>query len=150
MRRPLLALALVSAVTGCVSPPPSGPFVEYRDGLAPTTRKVTCEANYQLVATDAPAPPGPFGEHHLRKGERVGFRREIDGSLTAVAPGYTLPLPPGAYSWQVVQSSVPSVRERQLCATREYALKAAKYTGIVALAVLAAFGVLLILILAAW
>jgi hypothetical protein len=125
-----LALAMLFALAGCVSPPPSGPFVEYRDGLAPTTRTVKCEANYVLVAKDASAAPGPFGEHHFRKGDEIGFRLESDGSLAAVAPGYTLPLPPGAYAWEVVRDSVPSSRERLWCETKRHLWTAAKITGI--------------------
>lgn len=103
---------MVFALAGCVSPPPKGAFVEYRDGQAPTTRTVKCEADYELVAKDASAAPGPFGNHRIRKGGVVGFGREANGSLTAVAPGYTLPLPPGAYSWEVVPDSVPPQSER--------------------------------------
>lgn len=123
---------MVSALAGCVSPPPQGTFVEYRADRAPDTRKVTCEATYELVAQD-PAKPEPIVRHHAVRGERLGFRREADGSATAVAPGYTFPLPPGAYSWEVVQSSVPSARERFWCEAREHSLRAAKVTGIVAL-----------------
>jgi hypothetical protein len=128
-RRPPLVLALLLAATGCVSSPPDGPLVEYRPGLPPVTRTVTCEADYTLVARDAAGAPGPFGVHHLRKGGRAGFRCEADGSLTAVAPGYTLALPPGAYAWEVVPESVPPLRERQLRAGREAVLTAAKVTG---------------------
>jgi hypothetical protein len=148
-RRPLLALALLSALTGCVSPPPDGPLVEYRPGLPPTTQKVRCEANYVLVAKDASGASGPFGEHHLKKGERVGFRCEADGSLTAIAPGYTLALPPGAYAWEVVPGSVPSLRERQLCETRAAFLTAAKVGGIVLLVALVAFAVFVVVVIIA-
>jgi len=141
----LPAIAMLFALSGCVSPPPSGPFVEYRDGLTPITRTVQCEANYVLVAKDAAAAPGPFGEHHIRKGEVIGFRRECDGSLTAVAPGYTLALPPGAYAWEVVRDSVPSLRERQWCETRQHLLTAAKIAGIT---VLVCCTTLLVLIIA--
>lgn len=143
-RIPLLALAMLFALAGCVSPPPSGPLVEYRDGQTPTTRTVQCEANYELVAKDASAAPGPFGNHHIRKGEVIGFRREANGSLTAVAPGYTLPLPPGAYSWEVVHDSVPSLRERQWCETRHHLGTAAKITGITFLACCTTLFVLII------
>lgn len=56
-RIPFLAL-LVLAPVGCVSPPPVGPFVEYRDGQTPTTRTVKCEADYALVAHDPSATGG--------------------------------------------------------------------------------------------
>jgi hypothetical protein len=120
---------MLMALAGCVSAPPSGSFVEYRDGLTPTTRTVQCEANYELVARDATAAPGPFGEHHIRKGGEVGFRREADGTLTAVAPGYRLPLPPGAYSWEIVRYSVPSTRERNWCEARQHLKTAGKVAG---------------------
>ena len=128
-RCPLVALALLSALAGCVSAPPDGPLVDYRPGLPPVTRKVTCEADYALVAKDAAAVPGPFGAHHLRKGDRIGFRCDADGSLTALAPGYALALPPGAYAWEVIPESVPPLRDRQLRASGDALLTAAKVTG---------------------
>lgn len=129
--RPTLALALLSALMGCVGPAPTGTFVECRDGLAPTTRKVTCEANYALVAKGTPAVTGSFGEHHLKKGECIGFRRAPDGSMVAVAPGHTLALPPGAYAWEVVPGSVPSQNARVWNEVRECSLVAAKVTAVV-------------------
>lgn len=72
-RRPLMVLALVSALTGCVGQVPSGPLVEYCPGQPPATRQATCEASYVLVAKDADNPPAPPGEHRLRKGDRAGF-----------------------------------------------------------------------------
>jgi hypothetical protein len=143
-RRPHFALALLLSATGCVSSPPDGPLVEYRPGLPPMTRKVTCEADYMLVARDAAAAPGPFGVHHIRKGGQAGFRCEADGSLTALAPGYTLSLPPGAYAWEVVPESVPPLRERQLRAARDAFLTAAKVTGIAVLVTAATLFVLII------
>lgn len=130
LRFPLMVFVMVFALSGCVSPPPCGSIVEYREGMSPTTRTVKCEANYELVAKDASAAPGPFGRHHIRKGGVLGFRREADGSLTAVAPGYTLPLPPGAYSWEIVGDSVPPLRERQLSETRQHLWTATKVAGI--------------------
>ena len=145
-RRSVLALALVSAVTGCVAAPPNRPLVEYHPGLTPITRPVKCPATYVLCGTD---PPGaaPLAEHHVAKGERVGFRREEDGSVSAVAPGYTLALPPGAYAWEVVRESIPPWRERAWCETRQHAATAGKTTllvvGVVCLlALLIALGML--------
>lgn len=127
-RTPLLALALLAPV-GCVSPPPPGPFVEYRDGQTPTTRTVKCEADYALVAHDPAAAVGPFGRHHVGRGGVLGFRRAADGSLNAVAPGYAVALPPGAYSWEVVADSVRPLRERQWTEARRHFETAAKVTG---------------------
>lgn len=127
-RIPLLAL-LALAPVGCVSPPPVGPFVEYRDGQTPTTRTVKCEADYALMAQDPSAALGPFGRHHVGRGGVLGFRRAADGSLTAVAPGYAVALPPGAYSWEVVPDSVPPLHERRWSEARRHFETAAKVTG---------------------
>ncbi len=130
-RRPLLALALVSALTGCVSAPPAGPIVEYRPDSSPVTGKVPCDANYTLVARDENGPRNSFGEHHLLKGEQVGFRPETDGSVTATAPGFTRVLPSGAYAWEVVPRSVPTARERWMCETGRQASTALKVACVV-------------------
>ncbi len=130
-RRPLLALALASALTGCVSAPPAGPVAEYRTGSPAATAKVACDANYAIVARDENGPRGPLGERHVRKGECVGFRPESDGSVTAIAPGYTLSLPSGSYAWEAVPGSLPTEREQRMCETRSHALRAAKVVGIV-------------------
>ncbi len=129
LRFPLPALAMILVLAGCAGTPPNGPLVEYRNGQTATTRRVKCEADYTLVARDASAAPGPFGNHHIRKGEVVGFRKEADGSLTAVAPGYTLPLPPGSYTWEVVPDSVPPMRDRQSAETRQILWTATKVAG---------------------
>lgn len=125
-RRIVLALALVSALTGCVVAPPTGPLVEYRDGLTPITRPVKCPATYVLCADRSGATP--LAEHHVTKGERIGFRREEDGSVSAVAPGYTLALPPGAYRWDVVRESVAPWPARAWCETRQRAVTAGNAT----------------------
>jgi hypothetical protein len=110
LRRTTFALAFVSALTGCVASPPNGPLVEYRAGLTPVTRPVKCEANYALFSS---AQPGvPLAEHHITECERVGFCREENGSVSAVAPGYRLALPPGEYTWEVIHASVSPWRER--------------------------------------
>ena len=124
----IFALALLSALTGCLNPPPRGPLVEYRTGQVPKTRTVRCEANYVLVTKNATSANGQLTEHHIVKGERVGFRREDDGTVTAIAPGYTVPLPDGAYAWEVVRTSVPPWRERLWCETRDRSVATGKVT----------------------
>ncbi len=108
-RRPLLALALVSAVTGCVSAPPDGPFVEYRAGLTPITRPVKCPGTYALHADGQPAP---LLTRDAVEGERIGFKREADSSVTAIAPEQELALPPGEYAWELVPGTTPPWRDR--------------------------------------
>ena len=79
--------ALVSALHGSAAGP-LGPFVEYHDGLAPVTREVTCAATYTLHSADDPTDA--LSAHHLARGERIGFRSEPDGSVSAVGPGCVL------------------------------------------------------------
>jgi hypothetical protein len=111
LRRVVLALALVSALTGCIGSPPKGALVEYRDGLTPITRRVPCDATYRLCRADDPDAP-PLVEPRARENDRIGFRRAKDGSVVGDAAGCTIELPPGAYRWEVVPESVPPWRER--------------------------------------
>ncbi|WP_439627208.1 hypothetical protein [Gemmata sp.] len=145
VRRPLLALALASALTGCVSAPPNGPIALYSPGAQPVSGKVPCDANYALVARDENGPRDAFGEHHLRRGDRVGFRVETDGSVTAVAPGYSLTLPAGSYAWEVVAASAPTERDLLRCDARRHALTAAKVAGVVCVGALAIIPVLVVI-----
>jgi hypothetical protein len=115
-QRIMLPLAIVSALTGCVSSPPKGPLVEYHEGLTPITRPSPCEASYALRPTAEPAAQ-PLLVLHVTEGARVGFRRELDGSVTAIGSTnkstVTLPLQPAcAYVWEVVPGSVPSWKKR--------------------------------------
>jgi hypothetical protein len=128
----MFALALLSALTGCVNAPPTGPLVEYRPGEVPVTRPVKCPATYILTSTDQPTGEPPLAAHRVSKGEWLGFRTGEDGSAVAVAPGYTLPLLPGAYRWEVVRGSVPTWRERLWCEVRG---RAAPAVGTAALVV---------------
>jgi hypothetical protein len=115
-RRSALPLALVSALTGC-STAPVGPFVEYHDGLEPVTREVTREATYALHSADDPEVP--LTEHHIVRGEWIGFRSEPDSSVSAVGPGSVLALNPGAYSWDMVPGTAQTWHERVWHDTRD-------------------------------
>jgi hypothetical protein len=127
-RRFVVALALVSALTGCIGSPPNGPLVEYRDGLTPITRRVPCDATYRLCRSDDPNA-APLAEPYVKEGQRVGFRREKDGSVIGDAAGCTVELPPGAYRWEVVPESVPPLRDRVRQRVREDVLETAAFTG---------------------
>jgi len=94
--RPSLVLALVFALTGCVSAP-RGPHAELRDGITPISPPVPSSATYLLHTSGT-----TFAERPVGRGERLGFVREKDGSVSAVAPGFTLPLAPGSYAWDVI------------------------------------------------
>ncbi len=128
-RRAVTPFAFVAALAGCAGSPPSGPFVEARAGITPITRPVPCTGAYALRGTaDAPGTV-PLYEAHCAKNQRIGFRRELDGSVVAVAPGFELPLVPGAYAWEVVPGSVRPWRERALEASAERWTRAARATA---------------------
>ena len=150
-RRLILPLAYIATLTGCVSAPPRGAFVEYHDGQAPATRKVKYEATYELCAKDQPSGTPPLTAHHIAKGERVGFCRASDGSLWALAPGYSLPLAPGTYTWEVVPGSGPPPKERFWCEVRDHSRVAGRVIliigGVAVIALLIA-GVVIVIALA--
>jgi hypothetical protein len=149
MRRPVLALAILSALTGCIGSPPKGPLVEYRDGLTPITRRVPCDATYRLCRSDDYDAP-PLAEPHVKENQRIGFRREKDGTVVADGAGCTIELPPGAYQWEVVPESVPPFRERFRQRIHEDVTETVEFTGhallmgtivVLAIALSAAYGI---------
>lgn len=128
LHRLILPLAYVSALTGCVSAPPEGAFVEYREGLTPITRPSPCKASYALRPAAEPEAQ-PLALVRIGEGVRVGFRRERDGSVTAIGPKVMLPLEAGAYVWEVVPGSVPPWKTRAKQGLR----KVAKAAGVLTL-----------------
>jgi hypothetical protein len=137
-RRFVLALALVSALTGCVAPPPKGAFVEYRAGLTPITRPVKCPGTYALHDRDRPAE-GPLLTRQAHEGERLGFCRDPNGDIVATAPEHTLLLQPGDYTWEIVPGSVEPWRHRFRAKVAERAASATVTAcGIVGVTVLVA------------
>jgi len=146
--RLVLPLAYIATLTGCMSAPPRGAFVEYREGETPVTQPIKYEATYELRAKDQPPDTPPLTAHYLAKGERIGFCRASDGSLWAVAPGYSLSLAPGSYAWKVVPGSGPSDKERFWCEVRENSRVAGRVILIaagVAVLLVVVTGVLLII-----
>lgn len=108
--RPTLAFALVSALIGCASGP-RPPHAEFRDGITPIAPPAPYSASYLLHAGGTTVEV-----RQVPKGERLGFAREKDGSVVAVAPDFRLALTQPAYAWEVVSETVPSrgarIRER--------------------------------------
>jgi hypothetical protein len=99
------------------------------------------DAVYALRADDPPGAP-PLYECRVPVNGQIGFYRERDGTLVALAPGYKQPLPPGAYRWDVVRDSVEPWRDRvrrqlhvDATETAEFAKRALIVTGIVVLVV---------------
>jgi hypothetical protein len=100
-----LLLPLLSLVCGCMGLRRDREAVEYRPGTPPTTVVAERDATYRLCA-DEPDPGRPWVD--VTKGERVGFRRESDGSLVAIAGTRTTPVPDVRHVW--ISSSWPVTR----------------------------------------
>lgn len=109
-RAALLVLVTATAVGDCANPHAGHPVAEMRPGITPITSEVRYGATYALHRTDEPGEA--LYTTHLVRGERVGFRREADRSVVAVASGQTLPLGEGTFAWVMAEGSVPTWRER--------------------------------------
>jgi hypothetical protein len=120
----LLALPLLHLVGGCHSLARDIVAIEYQPGTAPTTIAAKCDAVYRLSAPEKrEGRPG----YQVAKGETVGFRREPDGSLVAVAAGHTLALEETRYVWVWEYTPKPTTPwERFLVKTRDRGEKAAE------------------------
>ena len=111
MRRAvLLALAVSIAASGCAHPHARKPAAEFRAGRAPATRPVRHEASYALTRVDGTGEP--LATARVLRDECVGFRREADGTVLAVAGNKTFPLPDGEFAWVLVAGTEPTWRER--------------------------------------
>ena len=106
----LLALAFSIATGGCAHPHARKPAAEFRAGRAPTTRPVCHEASYALMRIDGPGEP--LATARVLRDECIGFRREADGSVVAVAGNKTFPLPDGEFAWVLMSGTEPPWRER--------------------------------------
>src|SRR4051812_25934741 len=107
----LAASTLASVLlSGCANPHARRPAAESRPGLTPTTARVRFDATSALVRTDAPGPE--VYTPPLVRDRMVGFRREPDGSVSAVAGGLSLALSEGNYAWVIPKGLAPSWRDR--------------------------------------
>jgi uncharacterized protein YceK len=119
-RTVLLALLILALLSGCRSLRDDREAVEYHPGRPATTVVADRDATYRLCA-HVPDPGRPTVE--VTNGEVVGFRREPDGSLVAIAGTQTTPVPDIYHVW--VSSSWPVTRwERFADSTREGCKKA--------------------------
>jgi hypothetical protein len=108
----LILLSVLMPVSGCVNPYGRRSVAQVAPGIAPSELKVCYESTYALFRTDELG--AAIYSTHLMRGERVGFRRECDGSLVAVASCQLIPLSEGTYVWKVVPGTAPTLRERAL------------------------------------
>ncbi|MBX9627220.1 MAG: hypothetical protein K2X82_25680 [Gemmataceae bacterium] len=122
MRRAVLLAALLPALAGgCRALVRDAETVAYRPGTPPTTAPAECDASYQLSAPDELRY---WLQVDVPAGAAVGFRREPDGSLLAVAGEHVQPIPDGRYVWLCTPKPV-SRWDRFAVGTRDRCEKAA-------------------------
>ncbi|QJW93495.1 hypothetical protein FTUN_1001 [Frigoriglobus tundricola] len=124
MRYVLLTLPLVCLVGGCQALTREAVAVEYRPGASPTAIEAQCAATYTLhsIKPDSQLNPTTI---ELEKGATVGFRREPDGSLVAIAGWQTSPIAESQHVWRY--TPVPVTRwDRFVVGTRHTCEKAAE------------------------
>jgi hypothetical protein len=97
LRAAALLLPLLCLACGCQSLARNVETVEYRPGPTLSTAVADRDAEYTLSAPEKFETRMPVD---VAKGELVGFRREPDGSLVAIAGKETMRIEPGKhYVW---------------------------------------------------
>ncbi|MBX9581941.1 MAG: hypothetical protein K2X87_16675 [Gemmataceae bacterium] len=91
-----LAALLPALAGGCRALVRDAEAIAYRPGTPPTTTAAECDARYQLSAPDELRY---WLQVDVPAGAAVGFRREPDGSLLAVAGEHVQPIPDARYVW---------------------------------------------------
>ena len=93
-----VALCILSATSGCKALEREGHVVGYHPDLPPRAEAAPYDATYTLYTPD-PEARLAYATIELRKGMTVGFRREPDGSLVAIAGEQVTPIPDARALW---------------------------------------------------
>lgn len=107
----LLLLAALTALNGCANPLAHQTNPQSEHQIGPTLTRVPEPATYALTPLEHPNAV-PLATVHLNRGERVGFRRDSDGTLVAVAGKQTFPVPNGTFGWVIVEKPTPGLHEK--------------------------------------
>ena len=90
-RAPLFAIATLPLWCGCRSLERDVVAIEYHPGSSPATGVTHCNATYRLTSPE-PNVGLEYATIELPKGSTVGFRRQLDGTMVAVAGDKTTPI----------------------------------------------------------
>jgi len=102
----LFAIASISLLSGCQSLERDVVAIEHRPGTDPTTVLSSCDAAYELTSPE-PNSHIAYATIELAKGATVGFRRETDGSLVAIAGAQTTPISDCHSVWRYTPNPNP-------------------------------------------
>jgi hypothetical protein len=89
-RTTLLALPLFILIVDCQSSVKDVVAIEYHPEITPTTTTAKCDATFSLTA---PEPTKTLLTIELKEGATIGYRKELDGSIVAIAGEQTIPIP---------------------------------------------------------
>lgn len=102
MRRAvLLALALLTPL-GCASPPRREVVARYHPDSPLEEAKAEGGRTYGLYLTGQPRDMPPLFQSASSGGTTVGFRRDVDGVVMAVARNQAVPAPDDPCEWRVI------------------------------------------------
>lgn len=109
-RRAVLALTLPPLLGGCLALVHDAEAIAYRPGTTPTTTVAKCDATFSLSASQADER-AELPVIELPKGATVGYRRETDGSLVAVAGERAIPILNDNAVWRY--TPIPAARWKE-------------------------------------
>jgi hypothetical protein len=115
----LLAIAVLIPVFGCENPfvhksywKEQLPPAQSHPDVTPSVTTVPETATYCLKSFDQ-LDSIPIANVRLHRGEKVGFRRESDNTLVAIAGKQTFSVPAeGTFGWVVIDRPTPGLHER--------------------------------------
>lgn len=93
----VVSAALVAAIPGCAAAPAGSSIVRYERGAAAYRVKAPQATEYALYAGDDPAPRMTV---RLETGAMIGFERDAENRLVAVAGDRKVVVPDGSYTWR--------------------------------------------------
>ncbi len=113
------AFLVLLPLGGCKALVREGEAITYQPGTPPTTTVAKCDATYSLDAKhpDTNTKYG-WGTFDVLKGATVGFRREPDGSLVAIAGEQIAPIPDERAAWHYTPTPVTRL-DRFAVSTRD-------------------------------
>ena len=116
-RAALIAIATLPLCCGCRSLERDVVAIEYHPGSMPTTGISSCDATYTLSSRE-PNCTLDYATIELPKGSTVGFQRQPDGTMAAVAGDRTTPISDCHSVWRYTPK--PTSRwDRWLVTTRD-------------------------------
>jgi len=92
-----VGLAVVAGGVACSTFQKGQSIVRYEHGAAVYSVKAPSTSDYQLYESDGVEPRMTV---HVEEGKALGFDRDADGKLLAIAGDQKIPIAEGSYTWR--------------------------------------------------